>query len=298
MSDILTLDHVYEYNALMGVETLHPLVSVIDFSKCGPMRHTLHNFGFYTVFLKQVHCGDMRYGRRHYDYREGTLVCVAPRQVYGVEDDGTLFQPKGFALCFHPDLFRVTPLASRMREYTFFSYEVNEALHLSESERAMGIDCLGRIDAELHHAVDNHTKRLLCASIELLLDYCVRFYERQFITRSDANGDVLLRFERLLDEYFRSDLPQTEGIPTVRRFAEKVCLSPNYFGDLVKKETGRTAQEHIRIRLIDIAKERILDRSRSVAEVAYELGFKYPQHFSRLFKKTTGCTPNEYRALN
>ncbi len=147
MSEILTLDHVYEYNALTGVETLHPLVSVIDFSKCGPMRHALHNFGFYTLFLKQVHCGDMRYGRQYYDYQEGTLVCVAPRQVYGVEDDGTEFRPKGWALCFHPDLFRGTPLAARMKEYTFFSYEVDEALHLSEQERAMVVDCLNKIDA-------------------------------------------------------------------------------------------------------------------------------------------------------
>lgn len=298
MSEILTLDHVYEYNALTGVETLHPLVSVIDFSKCGPMRHALHNFGFYTVFLKQVHCGDMRYGRQYYDYQEGTLVCVAPHQVYGVEDDGTEFRPKGWALCFHPDLFRGTPLAARMKEYTFFSYEVNEALHLSEQERAMVVDCLNKIDAELHHPVDGHTKRLLCASIELLLDYCVRFYERQFITRSNVNSDVLRRFERLLDEYFRSEAPRREGVPTVRRFAERICLSPNYFGDLVKRETGRTAQEHIQARLIDMAKERILDRDKSVAEIAYELGFKYPQHFSRLFKKITGCTPNAYRALN
>ena len=132
----------------------------------------------------------------------------------------------------------------------------------------------------------------------MLLDYCVRFYERQFITRSNVNSDVLRRFERLLDEYFRSEAPRREGVPTVRRFAERICLSPNYFGDLVKRETGRTAQEHIQARLIDMAKERILDRDKSVAEIAYELGFKYPQHFSRLFKKITGCTPNAYRALN
>jgi len=157
---------------------------------------------------------------------------------------------------------------------------------------------VNKIGAELRHPVDGHTKRLLCASIELLLDYCVRFYERQFITRSNVNSDVLRRFERLLDEYFRSEAPRREGVPTVRRFAEMICLSPNYFGDLVKRETGRTAQEHIQARLIDMAKERILDRDKSVAEIAYELGFKYPQHFSRLFKKITGCTPNAYRALN
>ncbi len=298
MSKIITLDNVHEYNALLGVETLHPLISVIDMSKCAPMRHSLHNFGFYTLFLKQVHCGDMRYGRQYYDYQEGTLVCVSPRQVCGVEDNGEVFQPKGWALCFHPDLFSGTHLARRMKEYTFFSYEANEALHLSEQERAMVIDCFRKIDAELHHAIDRHSKRLLCASIELLLDYCVRFYERQFITRTDINSDVLARFEHLLDEYYQSDRPRREGIPSVRYFAEQVCLSPNYFGDLVKKETGRTAQEHIRIRLFEIAKERVLDRRKTVAEVAYELGFQYPQHFSRLFKRMAGCTPNEYRSVN
>ncbi|MDE5623394.1 MAG: helix-turn-helix transcriptional regulator, partial [Alistipes sp.] len=253
---------------------------------------------FYTLFLKDVKCGNLIYGRQYYDYQEGTIVAIAPGQVAGVEDNGEEFQPKGWALVFHPDLIRGTSLGRSIRNYSFFSYEANEALHLSEQEREIVIDCLHKIRTETEHAVDKHTQRLITANIELLLDYCVRFYERQFITRSNVNNDLLMRFESLLDAYFASERPQSEGLPSVRYFAEQLHLSANYFGDLIKKETGRTAQEHIQLKLIDVAKERIFDVRKSVSEVAYELGFKYPQHFTRLFKKLTGLTPKEYRAPN
>lgn len=289
---------VAEYNALFGAETLHPLVSVIDMSKGAPMRHERHMFGFYTLYLKDVKCGDLRYGRHYYDYQEGTIVCIAPGQVVGVEDNGETFQPKGWALMFHPDLIRGTSLGQHMREYTFFSYESNEALHLSEREREIVIDCLQKIAHELEHSVDRHSKRLIAINIEMLLDYCLRFYERQFITRQNVNIDILARLERLLDERFASADIAAEGIPTVRWCAAELCLSPNYFGDLVKRETGRTAQEYIQQRLIGAAKERILDPTKSISEVAYSLGFQYPQHFSRLFKRIVGCTPNEYRNSN
>lgn len=199
---------------------------------------------------------------------------------------------------FHPDLLRRTSLGREMKNYTFFSYEVNEALHLSEQERGIVIDCLKKIDNELQHAVDRHSKTLIAMNIELLLDYCVRFYERQFITCSEVNNDILVRFENLLNDYFESDKPQTIGLPSVRWCADALHLSANYFGDLIKRETGRSAQEHIQQKLIDIAKVRIFDTGKSVSEIAYGLGFKYPQHFTRLFKKATGSTPNEYRTLN
>lgn len=259
------------------------------------MRHT---FGFYTLFLKEVRCGNLIYGRQYYDYQEGTIVAIAPGQVAGVEDNGEEFQPKGWALVFHPDLIRGTSLGRNIRSYSFFSYEANEALHLSEQERAIVVDCLHKIRTETEHAVDKHTRRLITANIELLLDYCVRFYERQFLTRSQVNSDLLIRFETLLDAYFSSDRPQSEGLPSVKYFAEQLHLSANYFGDLIKKETGRTAQDHIQLKLIDVAKERIFDVRKSVGEIAYELGFKYPQHFTRLFKKLTGLTPKEYRTPN
>ncbi|WP_302604333.1 AraC family transcriptional regulator [uncultured Alistipes sp.] len=298
MNKIEHFEHVFEYNDLLGVETLHPLVSVIDLSKSRRIRHMRHTFGFYTLFLKEVRCGNLIYGRQYYDYQEGTIVAIAPGQVAGVEDNGEEFQPKGWALAFHPDLIRGTSLGRSIRSYSFFSYEANEALHLSEQERAIVVDCLHKIRTETEHAVDKHTRRLITANIELLLDYCVRFYERQFLTRSQVNSDLLIRFETLLDAYFSSDRPQSEGLPSVKYFAEQLHLSANYFGDLIKKETGRTAQDHIQLKLIDVAKERIFDVRKSVSEIAYELGFKYPQHFTRLFKKLTGLTPKEYRTPN
>ena len=293
---IRNIETVFEYNDSLGIETLHPQVSVIDLSKAKPIRHARQTFSFYAIFLKEVKCGELLYGRNRYDYQEGTLVCLAPGQVIGVEDNGETYQPKGWALVFHPDLIRGTTLGQHMKEYTFFSYEVNEALHLSERERQLVIDCMQKIRLELEHAIDRHSRRLMAIQIEVLLDYCLRFYERQFITRTTVNHDVLTRFERLLDDYFNDDRAQREGVPTVKYCAGELCLSPNYFGDLVKKETGKTAQEYIQLKLIDVAKDRILDPAKSIGQVAYELGFQYPQHFTRLFKRITGRTPVEYRS--
>jgi len=298
MDELLKLDNVCQYNALMGQETLHPLVSVIDFSKVKPQEHVRMNLGFYTVFLKEVKCGDIRYGRNNYDYQEGTLVFIGPGQVIGIERKGEPFQPQGWALLFHPDLIRGTSLGQHIKNYTFFSYEVNEALHLSEQERELVIDCFSKIEYELKHAIDKHSKTLIATNIELFLNYCVRFYDRQFITRDNVNKGILEKFESLLDTYFQSERPQTIGLPSVGYCAEQLNLSANYFGDLVKKETGKSAQEYIQLKIIDIAKEKVFDTSKSISEIAYELGFKYPQHFSRLFKLRVGYSPNEYRLRN
>lgn len=295
MDQITRLDHIYQYNELLGQETRHPLVNVIDMSTCHRLRHMRHMFGFYTVFLKDVKCGDLHYGRNYYDYQEGTLVFLAPGQVIGFDDNGEEFQPKGWALTFHPDLIRGTSLGRNIGQYGFFAYESNEALHLSEQERLVVIDCLHNISLELNHSIDKHSRMLIVSNIELLLNYSTRFYERQFITRDHVNRDILTRFERLLSDYFQSEALQNDGVPTVRWCAEQLHLSSNYFGDLMKKETGKSAQEYIQMKVIDLAKERVLDTSSTISEIAYELGFKYPQHFTRLFKKTVGCTPNEYR---
>lgn len=296
MDELLNLDSVGQYNALRGRQTLHPLVSVIDFSQAAPARPARMRFGFYAVFLKEVKCGDIRYGRNFYDYQEGTLVFVAPGQVTGFNYSGEPYRPRGWALLFHPDLIRGTSLGRRMKEYTFFSYEVSEALHLSEQERRTVVDCLHNIEAELRRGVDRHSRTLIVTNIELLLNYCVRFYDRQFITRGQVNRDVLTRFERVLDDYFLSDSPQELGLPSVRYCADRLNLSANYLGDLLKKETGKSAQEHIQLKLIEVAKEKVFDPGKTVSEVAYELGFKYPQHFSRLFKKRVGCSPQQYRS--
>lgn len=291
----LNIETVTEYGDMLGVETLHPQVSVIDLSKARPMRHMRHTFGFYVIFLKDEKNCDLIYGRQRYDYQKGSVVCLAPGQVIGIEDTGTEFQPQGYALCFHPDLIRGTDLGRNMKEYTFFSYAVNEALHLSERERSIFIDCLMKIQEELLHAIDRLSRRLITNNIELLLNYCLRFYERQFITRQDANRDILTRFEALLDNYFTGDNASQKGLPSVKYCAGELCLSTNYFGDLIKKETGKTALEWIQHKIIGLAKEQLLIPSKSVSQIAYELGFQYPQHFTRMFKRAVGITPNEWR---
>lgn len=214
------------------------------------------------------------------------------------DSNGETYQPKGHVLVFHPDLIHGTSLGKHIQDYTFFGYQSNEALHLSERERNMILDCLIKIEYELDQTIDKHSKRLIVANIELFLDYCVRFYDRQFITRDNVHQGILERFENLLNDYFGSEKPQSIGLPSVSYCADELNLSPNYFGDLVKKETGKTAQEYIQSKLINMAKEKLFDSNKTISQVAYELGFKYPQHFARLFKKNTGYTPIDYRALN
>jgi AraC family transcriptional activator of pobA len=295
MEDIIRFDTVSQYNIFNQQETLHPLVTVIDLSTASPRRKSSQYMGCYGVFLKETICGDLRYGKEYYDYQEGTLVFMAPGQVFTVENDGELYQPKGHALVFHPDLLHGTALNARMHEYSFFGYQINEALHLSQRETHIVMDCLGKIRYELEHAIDKHSRRLIVANIELFLDYCTRFYDRQFITRDTAHKGVLARFENLLSSYFISDKPQTVGLPSVAYCAGELNLSAKYFGDLIKKETGQTAQEYVQMKVIEAAKQRIFNGDKTVNEIAFELGFKYPQHFSRLFKQRVGQSPNEYR---
>jgi AraC-like DNA-binding protein len=256
------------------------------------------HYGFYCVFLKDAVCGDLKYGCKYYDYQEGTLVFIAPGQVVGIGNKPGSPMPKGWGLIFHPDLIRGTSLGHNIKDYTYFSYEANEALHLSEKERQIVMDCLNKIDYELKQSIDKHSKTLIANNIELLLNYCMRFYDRQFITRSHVNTDILVKFEKLLDDYFKSELPPTLRLPTVKYCADHIHLSPNYLGDLIKKETGKSPLEHIQLKLMNIAQERIFDTSKSVSEVAYELGFKHPQHFTRMFKKEVGMSPSDYRMLN
>ena len=298
MEEILKINNVDDYNKLYGLETRHPLVSIVDLSQATRWpTQAVFNYGIYAIFLKDVKCGDIRYGRQFYDYQDGTIVSFGPGQITGI-DMAPGVRPIAHGLLFHPDLIRGTSLGQNIKNYSFFSYEVNEALHLSEQEKEIVTDCIYKIQIELEHAIDKHSKQLIVRNIELLLDYCMRFYERQFITRNQVNKDIIVRFEHLLDEYFQGQVALTEGLPSVKYFADKVCLSPNYFGDLIKKETGKTAQEYIQCRIIELAKERILEGSQTVSQIAYELGFQYPQHFSRLFKKHVGYTPNEYKQQN
>ena len=293
---IRRFETIHDYNVFNNNPTLHPLVSVVDLSKAAPRQGSRMYFGFYTVFLKDVKCGDLMYGRATYDYQEGTLVFLAPGQVAGLNSNGETYQPKGYALIFHPEMIYGTSLGKHILDYSFFSYQSNEALHVSDTERQIVLDCFSKIKYELERAIDKHSKRLIVSNIELFLDYCVRFYDRQFITRDNVHQGILQKFEALLNDYYHSDQPQHIGLPSVAYCAGELHLSPGYFGDLIKKETGKTAQEYIQSKIIDVAKEKIFDNSKSVNQISYELGFKYPQHFTRLFKRRVGHSPNEYRS--
>lgn len=300
MENILQLETIKQHNDYIGVETRHSLVNVVEGRKIEhPIPHARKRVGMYVVFLKELKCTDnLTYGRRSYDFQENTMVFIAPGQVYGHPADGSTYKGSGWCLMFHPELLRGTQLGRHIKDYTFFSYDVNEALHLSLQERETIIDCLKKIDDEINNGNDRHSNIIIASAIELLLNYCTRFYDRQFITRKKANKDLLVRFEELLDGYFASEKPQSYGTPTVAYFAEQLHLSANYFGDLIKKETGKSAQEYVQQKIMDTAKEMLSNSGKSVSEIAYALGYQYPQYFSRAFKKVTGCTPNEYRSLS
>lgn len=297
MERVINFNTVKDYNDFNKNEILHPLASVVDLSKADPRAGYKMVFNIFCVVLKNGKCGDIRYGNNYYDYQEGTLVFFAPGQVVEVTGD-EVYQPTGIALTFHPDLLLNTALGKRMNDFGFFSYHTNEALHLSEKEKKLIQECFDKISSELHQSIDKHSKTLITSNIELLLNYCTRFYDRQFITRDNANQGILEKFETLLNTYFTSEKPRNIGLPSVAYCADELNLSPNYFGDLIKKETGKSAQEYLQTKVIEMAKERIFDIDKSISEIAYGLGFKYPQHFTRLFKQKVGMSPVEYRSLN
>lgn len=297
MKDFILLDSVRKYNDLFGLETLHPLITVVDLSEATKWeKFKKMHYGLYAIFLKDTRCGNIIYGRQVYDYDEGTVVSFAPGQVVEMEVTEESV-PRAYGILFHPDFIRGTSLGQDIKKYSFFSYESNEALHLSESENAIFMDCLRKIDLEIKNGDDKFSRRLILDNIRLLLDYCMRFYDRQFTTRKESNKDIIVRFERLLDDYFDGKNPKTNGLPTVKYFADKVFLSPNYFGDLVSRHTGKTVSEYIQNKIIDSAKDLILSTPKSMSEISYTLGFQYPQHMSRMFKRIVGCTPIEYRTM-
>lgn len=302
MKTVRNIATIGEYNALADQITHHPFVSVVDFSKSSPKPKNEQvqalSFGFYVVFLKQDQNCTIRYGRHTYDYQEGTLLFIAPGQVVSLEEDPDPYQPSGYALLVHPDLIRGTSLGQHIKEYTFFSYNVAEALHVSEPERQIVLDCFSKIRSELERSIDRYSKKLIANTIEFFLDYCMRFYDRQFITREHVNRGIVERFNVVLDSYFQSEKLMASGLPTVGYCAEKLNVSAKYFGDLIKKETGKSAQEYIQLQLISLAKEKLFEPGKLVSEIAYELGFTYPQHFSRFFKQKVGHTPKKYQLMN
>ncbi|PLK44013.1 AraC family transcriptional regulator [Emticicia sp. TH156] len=292
---MLIYDTIRKYSVMFNNPILHPLINVVDLSKSPLLPKTRFMLAFYAVIIKETRCGDIRYGNQYYDYDNGTIVFFGPGQVITHEPEGEMHQPYGTALIFHPDLIRGTSLVKYLHQYSFFSYQTNEALHVSEKERTLIDGCLANIEAEISQNLDKHSRTLIVANIELLLKYCSRFYDRQFYTRENVNRGLIGKFEQLLADYLTGEKLKTKGLPSVAYFADLLHLSPNYFGDLVKKETGKTALEFIQLRLLEVAKERILDHGKSLSEISYELGFRYPQHFTRFFKQKTGVTPIQYR---
>ena len=294
-ADIVKADTIEQYNRFFGFETRHPLVGIVHFDGSVPQPTHRMTLGFYALFLKKTTGCIINYGKTVYDFDDETVVSFAPGQTVGIHwlEDGPA--PEAIGLLFHPDFLHRTSLGQKMKQYSFFSYASHEALHLSTEERIILQDYMEKIVRELQHPIDKFSKSLIVSNIEVLLNYCMRFYERQFFTREDMNHDALARFERLLDDYLYSDTAAKEGIPTVKYFADKICLSPNYFGDLVKQETGKTAQEYIQLKMITVAKERMLEPADTIKQISESLGFQYPQHFIRFFKRQEGCTPKEFR---
>lgn len=296
--DIVTADTIQQYNQFFGVKTKHPQIGIIHFDRSENQPTHKMTFGFYALYLVKTVGITMDYGKTKYDFDDGTVICLAPGQTIGVHRMPGGPVPVATGLMFHPDHLHGTALAKKMRQFTFSSYTSNEALHLSSDECAVIQNYMDNINRELEHPVDKFSRQLFVSNIEVLLNYCMRFYERQFDTREVLNNDVLARFEQLLDEYWDSGTARLQGLPTVKYFAEKVYLSPNYFGDLVKSETGKTPYELIQFKIAEIAKNALLDPKMNTKQVAYMLGFQYPQHFLRFFKKQVGCTPKEFRLGN
>lgn len=303
MNRTVKINSISELHNFLGYpeKPVHPLITLIDFSKAriGPESNGVRNvFGFYSVTLKKSSGTELKYGRKDYDFSEASLLCMAPEQVIYITKIENETFPEGWGLYFHPDLIRSGSLNDKMSNYTFFSYEMNESLHLSEKEKDTLYSVVQTIQEEFSSNLDIYSNDLIISNIEVLLNYCKRFYGRQFITRSHHNKGIISKFENLISDYFESELVKVDGLPTVKYCAEKLNLSANYLGDLLKQETGKNAMEHIHYHLIEKAKNLLLNSTDSVSQIAYSLGFEQPQNFSKFFKKKTDMSPGEFRRLN
>lgn len=293
MAKILHVRNVADYSRWLGHADRHPLISVIDYSEVSPIRHSLNNYSVYGIFLRDDDLVDLTYGCGKYDYRKGTLICVAPGQIGGKEDNGERVDIKGWAVLFHPDLLHGSALEKDIRKYSFFDYRINEALHMTGEEHDILVSLMRQMKNELENGRDDFQNSILTGYLGLILRFCSRFYQRQFMTRKLANTDMLKRFDALLRDYYENGLQMRQGIPGVQYCADKLCMSTNYFGDLIKKMTGDTARDYIRNFVVQQSKN-MLAAGKSVSQTAYDMGFDYPQHFSRMFKNSTGMTPKEY----
>lgn len=302
MSEIIQLQSIADLHKLFNLgNSQHPLVAVLDFSKVSEQvnQNSIISTDFYSIMFKNYCKNNIKYGRKAIDFQDGNLICIAPNQTIEIDNEVEHRENMlGWGLFFHPDLIRATSLNDKLKNYSFFNYEVSEALHLSDKEKNILLECVQKIQAELQENIDVHSQYIIVSTIELLLNYCSRFYGRQLITRSQTNKSIIAQIENILTKYFAETKVKEQGLPTVKFLADNVHLSPSYLSDLLKKETGKNAQEHIHFYIIEEAKNYLINTEKNINEIAYSLGFEYPQYFNKLFKQKTGKTPMEYRNLN
>lgn len=304
MKDIIRIESISMFHSLLGlIPPKHPLISIVDLSKLNDIEQTAEYEGlrvassFFAITLKHLKMGSLQYGRKQIDFQEGSLFFSFPDQVGELQNPVFEEGSYSWGLFFHSDLILGTPLASKIAEYNFFKYSTNEALHLSGDEKKSLTEIIKTIQTELNLPIDKHTKNVFVSSIELLLNHCNRYYDRQFTTRENQNKTVVETFTNFISTYFASSDLEVKGLPTALQCAEQVNLSPNYLSDLLRKETGKTTQEHIHFYVLEIAKDRLLGSDESVKEIAHSLGFEYSQYFSSLFKKKIGVSPTKFRNL-
>lgn len=297
MRHFKTLSSYFNYMKLPRPE--HPMFSVLyatgdKFLPCPIKSSPPITNDCYSISLKKIIKGDLNYGRTKFDFTNGTLIFIAPRQVLQW-DDSVVFQQKGFSINFHEDFIKGTELAKQIKKYGFFSYTVNEALHLSPKEEELIESIAHNIEIEYQNNQDSFSKDIIISQLITLFKYANRFYERQFINRQELSNDLLEQFNKKLEVYFESGQLKQNGIPTIEQIAQKMLVSQRYLSDTLKSETGKTTIEHLQLFLIDVAKNILLTPNKNISDVAYELGFEYPQYFSRLFKKKEGISPSEFR---
>ena len=302
MKEVTRIKSITAVHDFYGFEKpKHPLVSVLPIDErmtnfdYGDHRYTLD---FYQISLKEGIRGTLGYGRNTYDFQEGTMTFIRPNQVIQVEKNEGYKDSKGWTLLFHPDLIRRSELGKTIEYFSFFDYEANEALHLSMDEKNSLTELVQKIEQEYHQNIDKHSQDIIIVNIDMILKYCKRYYDRQFYTRTNLNKDLISKFEKVMREYYRADLPFELGVLSVQYCAKSLNMSSNYLGDLIKTETGRNAKDHIQDYIIDLAKTKVMGSSQSISEIAYSLGFEYPQGFNKLFKSKTGMSPSQYRNLN